>query len=206
MRKESGVIMIYLIFLILFIVLSVVYFNKHPFVSTGDYSMKFHSFFLRYFIPAEMAIHFADAIVEISNGKIVAFVFQFTLGALFSLLFVKLSKLEKSSYKLIIGLTVVNYGLNLLATIFWVNNNHPNFDIGNVIGSFIWFGFSIYCSLYYYQRKSIFSAKKAALEIENPQTIVRIEDTSNKQICFCRKCGASIPSDSVFCPCCGEKI
>lgn len=23
---------------------------------------------------------------------------------------------------------------------------------------------------------------------------------------FCRKCGASIPDDSAFCPCCGEKI
>lgn len=153
-----------------------------------------------------MAIHFADALVEISNGKIVAFIFQFTLGALYFLLFMKLSKLEKLSYKLIVGLTVVNYGLNLVATVFWANNNHPNFDSTDIISSLIWFGFSVYCFLYYFQRKNIFLSEKTAVVNEKPQTIVQSADITKKQICYCRKCGASIPSDSIFCPSCGEKI
>ncbi len=198
--------MIYLIFLVLFIVLSVVYFNKHPFVSTNDYSMKFHSFFLKYFIPVEMAIHFGDCLVEISNGKIVAFVFQFVSGALYFWLFTKLKKLEQPSLYLIIGLTAVYYGINLISTIGLVSNNHPSFDNTSIISSLIWFGLGIYISLYYYQRRSIFTPKKKKTEAIIARSDTKISDVASKQICYCRKCGASIPSDSVFCPCCGEKI
>ena len=117
-----------------------------------------------------------------------------------------LTKLEKSSFKLIVGVTVRKYGLNLLSTVCWAMNNHPNFDITSVVGSLIWFGFSVYCFLYYYQRKSIFSSAKDIATIKKTQTVTQNDSMTTKQICYCRKCGASIPPDSIFCPCCGEKI
>ena len=198
--------MVYLIFIIIAIVFSILYFKKHPYISTNKYPMKFHSFFLKYFVPFSIAIHFADALAEISNEKIVAFTYQFVVGILYLCLFIKLQKLENPSLYLIFGLTSVFYGFNLIATIILARINNSNFDSLSVVSSFIWFCVGVYISLYYYQRREIFISNDEELLVNDVQSNTRDINESNEQICYCRKCGASIPSDSVYCPSCGEKI
>jgi len=53
--------------------------------------------------------------------------------------------------------------------------------------------------------KSVDSSMVNQTNTEDPKKEV-FENSPKNEIAFCRKCGARIPLDSVFCPKCGEKV
>lgn len=205
-QKVREIEMFHLFVAIVALTASIIYLAFHPLnIYDQKYSLKFHKFFVYCIVPILFGAHFADAIIEIQNMKVVAFVFQLTHAVLCLILYFRLGKFKKYSYGILLFLTVITYGVNFLATIIIANKISPYYEI-DVTASVIWFALAAMVFMYYEHRKPLFQ-KTHVIEDSLPgSSYIDESDMTQNNVLYCRICGKRIPADSVYCPKCGTRL
>ena len=163
----------------------------------GNFSIKFHKFFWFIVIPTWTLTGTIDYLVYWSDLNYFPMTLFMTMEFIYCVLmvvsFVGFFKFKKYSWYTTLSFLSLMLALEALMLVYLSSiGAYEVSDIGGLLGKIT---INVPSFIYYYKRRPLF--------FDNVnKTNTKIEDS----IMFCRFCGKAIPSDSVYCPSCGNKI
>lgn len=172
--------------------------NKLPNVNKiGDYSIKFHKFFWFIIIPTWTLTGTLDYLIYWGDFNYFPMTFFMAMEFIYCVLmvasFVGFFKFKKYSWYTTLSFLSLMLVLETLMLVYLSSiGAFEASDIGALLGKI---SINVPSFIYYYKRRPLFFDDINKVKIENDDSIM-----------YCRFCGKEIPSDSFYCPSCGNKI